>query len=258
MLHEEFNWLRPLYERPYWRRVWIVQELVLAKVVVVCCGDKFIDFDDIYGLSLDWGSFEQGTVGLTKPDALQKILPLDLITVLKKIATSYEETANRLTRRFLDRPDIYFRFYVTHGAGLVSLEEWERMGEVKSPTEAYLRDPLVSKSIDSIMKILCIRGRVINGASETTLHLLSLNISYFSVLLQLMPRVHSFIHQLPIIFEGRNYCREIRRSFQSGRTISIFQPIHSRGNVTYAATLGIYSTVLNAAFTEMQLRDASQ
>ena len=60
MLHEEFNWLRPLYVRPYWSRVWIVQELVLAKVVVVCCGDKYIDFDDIYGLSLDWGSFEQG------------------------------------------------------------------------------------------------------------------------------------------------------------------------------------------------------
>jgi hypothetical protein len=60
ILHEEFNWLRALYMRPYWRRVWIVQELVLAKVVVVCCGDKSIDFDDIYGLSLDWGSFEQG------------------------------------------------------------------------------------------------------------------------------------------------------------------------------------------------------
>ena len=60
MLHEEFNWLRPLYKRPYWSRVWIVQELVLAKMVVVCCGDKYISFDDIYGLSLDWGSFEQG------------------------------------------------------------------------------------------------------------------------------------------------------------------------------------------------------
>jgi len=58
--HEEFNWLRPLYVRPYWRRVWIVQELVMARVAVVCCGDKSIDFDDIYGLSLDWGSFEQG------------------------------------------------------------------------------------------------------------------------------------------------------------------------------------------------------
>jgi hypothetical protein len=60
MLHEEFQWLRPLYERYYWRRVWIIQELVLAKNVVVCCGDRSIDFDEIYGLSLDWGSFEQG------------------------------------------------------------------------------------------------------------------------------------------------------------------------------------------------------
>jgi hypothetical protein len=59
-LHEEINWLRPLYVKPYWRRVWIVQELVLAKAVVVCCGGKSIDFEDIYGLGRDWGSFEQG------------------------------------------------------------------------------------------------------------------------------------------------------------------------------------------------------
>jgi len=59
-LLEEFNWLRPLYTQPYWRRVWIVQELVLASVVIVCYEDKSIDFDEIYGLSLDWGSFDQG------------------------------------------------------------------------------------------------------------------------------------------------------------------------------------------------------
>jgi hypothetical protein len=80
---------------------------------------------------------------------------VELITVLKQIATSCEETANRLTRRFLERPDVYFRFSVTHGAGLISLEEWERIGEIKSHTEAYLRDPLVSKSIDLIVKKLC-------------------------------------------------------------------------------------------------------
>ncbi|KAH8621277.1 hypothetical protein IG631_24050 [Alternaria alternata] len=60
MLHPEFNWLRPFYAQPYWLRVWIVQELILAKMVVVCYGDKSIDLDDIYGLSPDWSSFEQG------------------------------------------------------------------------------------------------------------------------------------------------------------------------------------------------------
>jgi hypothetical protein len=39
------------------------------------------------------------------------------------------------------------------------------MGEIKGHTEAYLRDPLVSKSIDSIVKILCIHGRA-GGSSE--------------------------------------------------------------------------------------------
>ena len=72
-LHEEFNWLRPLYMRPYWRRVWIVQELVLAKAVMVHCGDKCIEFNEIYGLSPDWGSFEQGfdltTYHMRKPHA---------------------------------------------------------------------------------------------------------------------------------------------------------------------------------------------
>lgn len=64
-----------------------------------------------------------GTVRLTRPDVFQKVLPLELITVLKQIATSCEETTNRLTRRFLERPGVYFRFSVTHGARLISLEE---------------------------------------------------------------------------------------------------------------------------------------
>jgi len=117
------------------------------------------------GCILSLGTGHPGTVGLSKPDAFQKILPLDLITVLKKIATSCEETANRLTQRFLECPDIYFRFNVTHGAGLVSLEEWEKMGEIKGHTEAYLRNPIVSKYINSIVKILCTHGRA-SGLSE--------------------------------------------------------------------------------------------
>jgi hypothetical protein len=112
------------------------------------------------GCILSIGTGHPGTVGLTKPDAFQKVLPLELIKVLKQIATSCEETANRLTQRFIERPDVYFRFSVTHGAGLISLDEWERMGEIKAHTKAYLRDALVSKSIDSLVKILCMQGTV--------------------------------------------------------------------------------------------------
>jgi hypothetical protein len=59
MIEEEFIWMRPLYSRKYWTRLWIVQELILAKEVVICCGTKSVGLGDIYGLSLDWGSFGQ-------------------------------------------------------------------------------------------------------------------------------------------------------------------------------------------------------
>lgn len=58
-LHKELNWLRPLYSQGLWRRVWIVQELILAKSVTVHCGEQSMDLHDIYGLSLDWGNFGQ-------------------------------------------------------------------------------------------------------------------------------------------------------------------------------------------------------
>lgn len=59
-LHEELNLLRPFLMIPYWRRAWIIQELILAKTVIVCYGNRSIDLHDVYGTSLDWGSFEQG------------------------------------------------------------------------------------------------------------------------------------------------------------------------------------------------------
>lgn len=41
-LHEEFNLLRPFFTIPYWSRVWIVQELILAKTVILCYGQRIL------------------------------------------------------------------------------------------------------------------------------------------------------------------------------------------------------------------------
>ena len=111
------------------------------------------------GCILSIGTGHPGTVGLAKPDAFQKVLPLELINVLKQIATNCEETATRLTKKFLKCPKMYFRFSVSYGAGSISLEEWERMGEITSHTKSYLRDPLVTESINSIVEILCMQSR---------------------------------------------------------------------------------------------------
>jgi predicted acylesterase/phospholipase RssA len=104
------------------------------------------------------GTGHPGTIGLSKPDSFQKILPTKLIGVLKAIATDCESTAHGLRSRFKQFPNFYFRFNVTHGAGSVSLKEWEKMSDVETHTKAYMEEVTISASIDAVVKLLCTCG----------------------------------------------------------------------------------------------------
>lgn len=106
------------------------------------------------------GTGHPGTIGLTKPDAFQRILPTDLIKVLKRIATNCEDTANGLSARYKDIKGFYFRFNVAHGAEGISLEEWEKIGELTEHTKAYMSDVSISGAIDDVVAILCGQGEV--------------------------------------------------------------------------------------------------
>lgn len=77
-----------------------------------------------------------------------------MISALKAIATDCESTATALARRFERLDDVYFRLNVTHGAGQISLEEWDRMGEVQTHTRAYLQDPSVRRQVEAIVALL--------------------------------------------------------------------------------------------------------
>jgi predicted acylesterase/phospholipase RssA len=101
------------------------------------------------------GTGHPGTIGLAKPDAFQKVLHTKLIDVLKKIATDCEDTANGLSARFKDLEKFYFRFNVVHGAEGISLEEWEKMGELTEHTKAYMAEASVLKAMDEAVDILC-------------------------------------------------------------------------------------------------------
>jgi predicted acylesterase/phospholipase RssA len=101
------------------------------------------------------GTGHPGTIGLAKPDAFQRVLPTKLIDVLKKIAAECEHTASGLSERFKDLEKFYFRFNVTHGAEGISLEEWEKMGELTEHTKTYMADVSVSRAMDEVVDILC-------------------------------------------------------------------------------------------------------
>lgn len=111
------------------------------------------------GCIVSIGTGQKDTIGMAKPDSFQKILPSDLIRVLKDIATDCEATANRLKEQFLETPGTYYRFNVTHSVGSISLDEWGRLSEIQTHTIAYLFDPQVSKSVDAVVKVLAEQGK---------------------------------------------------------------------------------------------------
>lgn len=43
------QWLTWVSRFPYWRRLWVVQEVSLASSVVLICGKQYLDFEDLIG-----------------------------------------------------------------------------------------------------------------------------------------------------------------------------------------------------------------
>jgi predicted acylesterase/phospholipase RssA len=107
------------------------------------------------GCLVSIGTGRRRPMSLGNPDMGQNLLPTKLIGALRDIATDCEETASRLSERFKNTPNLYFRFNVVHGAEGVSPCEWEKMGDLAQHAKAYMADPAVSKAIDEVVKILC-------------------------------------------------------------------------------------------------------
>jgi hypothetical protein len=65
-----------------------------------------------------------------------------------------------MAQRYKHCPGVYYRLNVERGLESVSLEEWEKLGEVKTYTLEYLNQDDISQKIDEIVTAL------IGGSSE--------------------------------------------------------------------------------------------
>lgn len=100
------------------------------------------------------GTGKPMVAGFKAPGIFQRVLPLELVKVLASIATDTEDEASRMKSRFQNCPGLYHRLNVEQGLQGISLEEWGRLGEIKSHTMAYLNDDTVSQGIDVIVDAL--------------------------------------------------------------------------------------------------------
>lgn len=100
------------------------------------------------------GTGKSMTAGFKAPGIFQRAVPLDLIKVMKKMATDSEAEASRMKDRLRNCHGLYHRMNVEQGLELVSLQEWEKLGEVKTHTEAYLQDKTIKQEIGVIVDAL--------------------------------------------------------------------------------------------------------
>jgi predicted acylesterase/phospholipase RssA len=104
------------------------------------------------------GTGHQSAIGLRDADWYQALLPMNVIDLLKDLATDCEEKASECEKQYGHLPGLYYRFNVEHGLENVSLDDWKKLSEVKTHTKAYLQQPLVERKLDQLVDVLRTRS----------------------------------------------------------------------------------------------------
>jgi hypothetical protein len=66
--------VKSLLQRPYWRRLWVLQEVVLAKTVQVVCGHRWLPFETFVQANSAWERLKKAVVSI--PSAFGMLTPL--------------------------------------------------------------------------------------------------------------------------------------------------------------------------------------
>ncbi|KAK7741389.1 hypothetical protein SLS63_000943 [Diaporthe eres] len=79
---------------------------------------------------------------------------MSVLKVMKEISTDTQRDHENMVNMFKDFPGVYFRFDVDGGAEGISLDQWEKIDQLKARTRAYLQRPEVKTSIDDLAEAL--------------------------------------------------------------------------------------------------------
>ena len=100
------------------------------------------------------GTGQTGSINLATPQAIQKGLPNDLVTVLTEIAMDSGITAEEMSYKYRYATGIYHRFNVDRGLKSVSLYDWKQLGNVRAHTANYMKLELVHRGLDEVVEAL--------------------------------------------------------------------------------------------------------
>ncbi|RDW57242.1 hypothetical protein BP5796_12692 [Coleophoma crateriformis] len=102
------------------------------------------------------GTGSATAIRFDNPGMLSKAFPIDLAKTLVEMATDSDRIAETIAADFRYISDIYYRLNVDRGISNISLEEWEKIGEVSSYTKEYMKVTAVNDQLNAITKKLLI------------------------------------------------------------------------------------------------------
>jgi hypothetical protein len=70
------------------------------------------------------------------------------------MATDSEAEASVMKARYQNCPGLYYRLNVERGLEEVALEEWKKLGDIKTHTMAYLRRDDINTGVNVIVNAL--------------------------------------------------------------------------------------------------------
>jgi len=104
-------------------------------------GDRHI------GCLVSIGTGQADVVSIEKPGVFQRILSMDVVGVLKAIATDCEATHETMLGLFGNSPNTYFRLNVEQGMQRIDLSELEKLPKVEAHTIQYMKRKEVDEKL---------------------------------------------------------------------------------------------------------------
>jgi hypothetical protein len=107
------------------------------------------------------GTGQPHTINVPKPFLLNRLIPLDVIKAIQRIATDCEKEHQSLAHRFDGVAKLYFRFNVGQGMQDIQLNQWEKLGDVAANTRQYIQSqPVINQLADAVKSLSEKIGRV--------------------------------------------------------------------------------------------------
>ncbi|KAJ7703354.1 acyl transferase/acyl hydrolase/lysophospholipase [Mycena olivaceomarginata] len=102
------------------------------------------------------------TINVPKPSLLTRLIPLDVLKAIQKIATDCEKEHQSLACCFNGVEKLYFHFNVEQGMQDIQLNQWEKLGDVVANTRQYIQShPVVNQLADAVKSLSEKAGRVL-------------------------------------------------------------------------------------------------